>query len=139
MTQKEQRAWHILDAHEKSYIEKHFLTETTGSAWPFPVSVLLAPVSTVLGASWVFPVVDAEVGVGGVLETSSVLMCQRRWVPGWEGSGFQIKLCMGSSHLTLGGFLLGVRLSPPDKVGEQGSPLCWQNMPKGAGGCQRCP
>lgn len=59
-------------------------------------------------------------------------LCQRTWVPHREGSGFQIKPCTGCSRLCPGDFFLGARLAPPNKFGEQGCPLCWQNMPRGA-------
>lgn len=48
MRQSKQKAWHILEGLMKNLIfRRHFLKETTGSAWPLPNSILLSPVSSI--------------------------------------------------------------------------------------------
>lgn len=53
---------------------RHLLTETTGSIWSLSSPILLAPVSTARAAFWLFPAIDAETCVGGILEIRPALV-----------------------------------------------------------------
>lgn len=112
----------------------HFLTEVTGSAWLLPKPILLVLVSTVFESSWVFFFFSCRHS-GQSRRHFRSQACPHVSEDVCPLSGevlvFRSSLARNVATSLLVTPLLCIRPAAPDKVGEQGSPLCWQNIPKG--------